>query len=320
MLLDVINLSTHFFTPRGILKAVDNVSFRVENGETLALVGESGSGKSVAALSLLNLIPNPPGKITSGEIFFEGKDILKLSSEEIRKIRGNRIAMIFQEPMTSLNPVLTIGDQVMEPIIHHKGISKAETAQACWQLLEKVHIPDPKMRAKSYPHMLSGGMKQRSVIAMGLSCSPSLIIADEPTTALDVTIQAQLLELMKQLTRDMGTSMILITHDLGIVARYADRVNVMYAGHIVEKASVKELYANPGHPYTMALMASVPRIDHDFKKKLKPIQGNPPDLLNIPKGCAFHPRCNQKRNICMEVSPKLKLMDNNHEIACWIYE
>jgi len=320
MLLNVKNLSTHFYTPNGVIKAVDNISFDLNKGETLALVGESGCGKSVTAMSILNLIPNPPGKIINGEIIFENRDILKLNSKEIRQVRGNRIAIIFQEPMTSLNPFLTVGYQIMEPLILHKGLQKKDAYKTCCNLLEKVHISDSKLRAKSYPHMFSGGMKQRTMIAMGLSCEPSLIIADEPTTALDVTIQAQLLELMKNLTREIKSSMILITHDLSIVARYADKVNVMYAGRIVEKASAKELYANPCHPYTIALMDSIPRIDRDIKKKLTPVQGNPPDLHNLPNGCTFHPRCNKMIDKCKELSPELKPLGNNHETACWINE
>jgi oligopeptide/dipeptide ABC transporter ATP-binding protein len=320
MLLNVKHLSTHFISSKGVLKAVDDISFSINKGEILALVGESGSGKSVTALSLLRLIPNPPGKITGGEIVFENRDLLKLNPEDMRQVRGNRIAMIFQEPMTSLHPILSIEEQVMEPLIHHKGIQRTKALNACYQLLEKVHISDPPIRGKSYPHMLSGGMKQRSMIAMALSCNPSLIIADEPTTALDVTIQAQLLELLKDLTNEMGTSMLLITHDLGIVARYAHIVHVMYAGKIVEKASIETLYSYPRHPYTMALMASIPRIDQDCRKKLTPVQGNPPDLFNIPKGCAFHPRCPKKQEKCMEETPKLIPLANNHETACWIYE
>ena len=320
MLLEIKNLSTHFYTSKGIVKAVDNISFHVNKGETLALVGESGCGKTVTALSLLRLIANPPGKITSGEIVFENKNLLQLSQKKMRQVRGNRMAMIFQEPNTSLNPVITVGDQLMEPLIAHKGMSKIDSLKACWNLLKKVHISEPKIRSQSFPHMLSGGMKQRAMIAMGISCKPSLIIADEPTTALDVTIQAQLLELIKQLTKEMGTSMILITHNLGLVARYANRVHVMYAGNIVEKASVNDLFASPKHPYTIALMSSIMRIDQDIKKKLTPIQGNPPDLYHLPKGCAFHPRCNHKIDICTDVSPQLKPLGNNHETACWINE
>ena len=320
MLLTVKNLQTHFFTQQGIAKAVDNVSFELDHGKIMALVGESGSGKSVTALSLIRLIPNPPGKIIGGEIQFEGKDILTLNNEDMRQIRGNRIAMIFQDPMTSLNPVLTVGDQLTEPLIIHKKACQSSALKACWNLLARVHISAPQSRAKAYPHMFSGGMKQRVMIAMGLSCNPSLIIADEPTTALDVTIQAQLLELMKNVTKDVGTAMILITHDLGLVARYADTVNVMYAGRIIEKASARDLYANPGHPYTKALMASIPRIDQDIKIKLTPIQGHPPDLLCLPQGCAFHPRCNQRMDRCMKETPQLKSIANNHDIACWINE
>ena len=318
MLLEVKNLSTHFFTEDGLIKAVDGISYDLNEGETLGLVGESGCGKSVSALSLLRLIPNPPGKIVSGQVFFEGQDLLKLSEDEICSVRGNRMAMIFQEPMTSLNPVLTIGRQVMEPMELHKGMSKVEALMECLRLLTKVHIPEPRTRVNAYPHQFSGGMRQRAMIAMGLSCDPRLIIADEPTTALDVTIQAQLLELMKGLTRDFGTALIIITHNLGVVARYADRVNVMYAGRFVEKATARDLYKDPLHPYTIGLMASVPRLDQDVKQKLLPVEGQPPDLLSLPAGCAFHPRCSHRVEKCMEEAPRLKTVADNHEIACWV--
>jgi oligopeptide transport system ATP-binding protein len=316
-LLDVKNLQTYFITDDGLVKAVDGVSFDLREGETLGLVGESGCGKSVSALSILRLIPNPPGKIVGGEIIFEGRDLIKLGEDEIRAVRGNRIAMIFQEPMTSLNPVLTIGRQVSEPIMVHRNTSKAEALKESIKLLESVKIPAAETRVKSYPHHFSGGMRQRAMIAMGLGCNPKLIIADEPTTALDVTIQAQLLELMKNLTRDHGTALIIITHNLGVVARYADRVNVMYAGRIVEKGAARSIYGDPRHPYTVGLMASVPRLDQDTKKKLVPIEGQPPDLLYVPPGCAFHPRCTYAADKCRKVAPELKTVDTNHEIACW---
>ncbi|MCP4752403.1 MAG: ABC transporter ATP-binding protein [Proteobacteria bacterium] len=318
-LLDVKNLSTCFLTDDGMVKAVDDVSYDLEEGETLGLVGESGCGKSVSALSIMRLIPNPPGKITDGEIIFDGKDIMKMDDKEVCALRGNQISMIFQEPMTSMNPVYTIGRQLAEPLELHKDMSKQEAWQEAINLLTKVQIPEAPLRVKAYPHQFSGGMRQRAMIAMGMGCVPKLIIADEPTTALDVTIQLQLLEILKKLTRDFGTSLIIITHNLGIVARYADRINVMYAGRIVEKATAKDLYANPSHPYTIGLMASVPRLDEEVGRKLVPIEGQPPDLLAVPKGCAFHPRCPYAENKCREETPELKVInDNNHQTACWI--
>jgi oligopeptide transport system ATP-binding protein len=317
-LLEVKNLQTYFFGHEGTVKAVDGVSFDVHEGETLGLVGESGCGKSVSALSILRLIPNPPGEIVDGEIFFEGRDLLKLSDEEIRKVRGNRIAMIFQEPMTSLNPVLTIGRQIAEPMEVHRNAPLKEALQKAKELLGKVQIADSDSRVRDYPHQFSGGMRQRAMIAMGLGCDPRLIIADEPTTALDVTVQAQLLELLKNLTRDFSMALIIITHNLGVVARYADRVNVMYAGKIVEKGSAHDIYEDPMHPYTIGLMASVPKLDQDVKKKLVPIQGQPPNLANVPKGCAFHPRCNYAVDRCRKETPQLVLVGGKHERACWV--
>ncbi|MBA4367549.1 MAG: peptide ABC transporter ATP-binding protein [Desulfobacterium sp.] len=317
-LLEVRNLQTHFFTDQGIIRAVNGISYDLHEGETLGIVGESGCGKSISAFSILRLIPNPPGKIVNGEVIFEGTDLLQLSDREMCAVRGNKIAMIFQEPMTSLNPVLTIGHQVMEPMVLHQKIGKKQAIQESIQLLSKVQLSEPEARMNSFPHQLSGGMRQRVMIAMGMSCKPKLIIADEPTTALDVTIQAQLLELMKGLTRDIGTALILITHNLGIVARYADRVLVMYAGRIVEKATAKKLYSSPSHPYTIGLLASVPRLDQDLKKSLSPIEGQPPDLLNLPKGCAFHPRCRYRIPKCFTQSPELEQISDNHEKACWV--
>lgn len=317
-LLDVKNLSTHFFTDDGLVKAVDNISYSLNEGETLGLVGESGCGKSVSALSLLRLIPNPPGKIVSGKVLFEGRNLLTLSEDEMCRIRGNRIAMIFQEPMTSLNPVMSIGRQLMEPMEIHCQMTREEIQKRCIDLLKRVHISEAPTRMNAYPHQFSGGMLQRAMIAMGLTCDPRLVIADEPTTALDVTIQAQLLELMKELTREFGTALIIITHNLGIVARYADRVNVMYAGRIVEKSTAVDLYKNPGHPYTIGLMASIPRLNQDIKTKLSPIEGQPPDLLHLPPGCSFHPRCRYRIERCLNETPELRTINENHEIACWI--
>jgi oligopeptide/dipeptide ABC transporter ATP-binding protein len=271
----------------------------------------------VSALSLLRLIPGPSGRIVKGEIFFEGRDLLLMNNDEICSIRGNRIAMIFQEPMTSLNPVLTIGYQVMEPLMVHKNMERKAGIQACIELLKSVQIPDAHLRMDAYPHQFSGGMRQRAMIAMSLSCKPKLIIADEPTTALDVTIQAELLELMKGLTRDNGTAMIIITHNLGVVARYADKVMVMYAGKAIEKALTIDLYRRPRHPYTQGLLASVPSLDQDITQKLKPIEGQPPDLANLPKGCAFEPRCFLADQRCRNASPVLTKVSENHEVACW---
>jgi oligopeptide transport system ATP-binding protein len=317
-LLEVKNLHTHFFTEDGIVKAVDGISYDLYEGETLGLVGESGCGKTVSALSVLRLIPNPPGKVVEGEVLFEGRDLLTLSEDEICDVRGNRIAMIFQEPMTSLNPVLTIGRQIAEPMELHLDMSKDDALSKSVTLLEEVQIPEAKTRIMAYPHLFSGGMRQRAMIAMGLGCNPTLIIADEPTTALDVTIQAQLLELLKGLTQEFGTALIIITHNLGVVARYADRVNVMYAGRIVEKGTAREIYGDPRHPYTIGLMASVPRLDQDMKEKLVPIEGQPPDLLAVPKGCAFHPRCTYAIERCRQEIPILKSVTGKHETACWV--
>ncbi|MBU2645035.1 ABC transporter ATP-binding protein [bacterium] len=317
-LLDVKDLKTYFFTDNGTVKAVDGVSFDLYEGETLGLVGESGCGKSVSAMSILRLIPNPPGQIMNGEIIFDGKNLRTINDEEMRNVRGNDIAMIFQEPMTSLNPSLTVGHQVTEPLEVHASMKKKEALVEAVRLLEQVQIPEAAIRAKAYPHQFSGGMRQRAMISMGLSCSPKLIIADEPTTALDVTVQAQLLELMKGLTRDFSMSLIIITHNLGVVARYADRVNVMYAGRIVEKGTAEDIYDHPRHPYTLGLMASVPRLDQDTRQKLVPIEGQPPDLANLPKGCAFHPRCKYVIDKCRQESPLLEKVGEKHEKACWI--
>jgi oligopeptide transport system ATP-binding protein len=316
-LLRVSDLTVSFRTPRGMVRAVEGVSFDVAPGETLAIVGESGSGKSVTALSILRLIPDPPGRIERGEVLFEGQDLLKLDDAGIRAVRGNRIAMIFQEPMSSLNPVLTVGIQVGEPINLHRKVPWMQAFEHVKALLAKVSIPDAASRLESYPHQYSGGMRQRVMIATALACEPRLIIADEPTTALDVTVQAQILELLKQLTRDTNSALILITHDLGVVARYADRVAVMYGGRIIETAPARELYARPRHPYTRGLMESVPRLDLDSSKRLVPIHGQPPDLTDLPPGCAFAPRCKHTLDRCRAERPALEAVGEQHFKACF---
>jgi len=319
-LLKVEDLHTQFFTEDGVVNAVNGVSYDVMPGEILGLVGESGCGKTVSALSILRLIPNPPGKISSGRILFEGEDILKMSEGEIRHIRGNKIGMIFQEPMTSLNPVLTIGRQLTETLELHLKMDKQAATQRAIELLEMVGIPEAKSRIKDYPHQFSGGMRQRVMIAMALSCNPKLLLADEPTTALDVTIQAQILELLTRLTRELGTSVIIITHNLGVVARYADRVNVMYAGRVIESASAIELYHKPKHPYTLGLLRSVPRLDQAQKARLDPIEGMPPDLINMGPGCSFQPRCRFAVDRCEKETPPLVSTGSEHMVACWEWE
>ena len=315
-LLSVRDLVTRFRIGRGTVTAVDHVSFDVGAGETLAIVGESGSGKSVTALSILRLIPDPPGVIEGGQILFDGRDLLKLSDAEIRNVRGNRIAMIFQEPMSSLNPALTIGMQVGEPINQHRRTPWAAALDMARDLLGRVRMPDPASRISAYPHQFSGGMRQRAMIAMALACEPQLIIADEPTTALDVTVQAQILDLLKDLAQSARSALILITHDLGVVARYADRVVVMYAGRVVESAPARELYARPRHPYTRGLMASVPRLDGDTGKRLVPIEGQPPNLAALPAGCAFAPRCQHAIDACRQIRPPLHDVGSQHQVAC----
>jgi oligopeptide/dipeptide ABC transporter ATP-binding protein len=315
-LLQVRNLRTTFLTSAGAVRAVDGVSWDVQEGETVALVGESGCGKSVSALSIMRLVAEPAGRIEGGEILYKGRDLLKLSEPEMQQVRGREIAMVFQEPMTSLNPVLTIGRQLTEGLEIHLGM-KGPAAQArATELLAMVGIPDPARRLAQYPHHFSGGMRQRMMIAMALACNPSLILADEPTTALDVTIQAQILELMRDLSRRLKVAMLIITHHLGVVARYADRVNVMYAGRIIEQATAGEIYANPRHPYTLGLLRSVPRLDEPRRARLDPIQGQPPDLTRLPPGCAFAPRCAYKVERCAEV-PVLEDVTPGHSSACW---
>ncbi len=315
-LLRVRDLTTRFRTERGVVTAVDRVSFDVEAGETLAIVGESGSGKSVTALSILRLIPNPPGRIESGEILFDGRDLLGLSDPEMRAVRGDRIAMIFQEPMSSLNPSLTVGMQVAEPINLHRSTPWREAIEHAKNLLGLVRMSDTGSRVAAYPHQFSGGMRQRAMIAMALACQPQLIIADEPTTALDVTVQAQILDLLHELAGGARSALILITHDLGVVARYAHRVVVMYAGRVVESAPATELYARPRHPYTRGLMASVPKLDGDTSRRLVPIEGQPPDLSTLPAGCAFAPRCGHASDRCRVERPVLRDVGERHQIAC----
>ena len=317
-LLEVRDLRTEFNTESGIIKAVDGVSYDLQEGETLGLVGESGCGKSVSALSLMQLIPNPPGKIVGGEAIFEGVDLLKLNEKQMRDIRGNKIAMIFQEPMTSLNPVLTIGRQLTETVEIHLGLGREAAIRRSIEFLEMVGIPDAKTRLSAYPHQFSGGMRQRVMIAIALSCNPKLLLADEATTALDVTIQAQILELIQQLSTELGTAVILITHNLGIVARYADRVNVMYAGKIIEHGTADEIYETPKHPYTRGLLGSVPRLDVDRDDRLASIEGMPPDLDRLPEGCAFMPRCPYAVEQCAaEVPPLMSNENSKHMYACW---
>ncbi len=317
-LLEVRALHTEFRTGAGLVRAVDGISYTVEHGETVAIVGESGSGKSVGALSILRLIPDPPGRITGGEILFDGKDLRGLSEAEMREIRGRDIGMVFQEPMTSLNPVLTIARQITETLEQHQGADRQTAERRALELLEMVGIADPKRRLRQYPHQLSGGMRQRVMIAVALACNPKLIIADEPTTALDVTIQAQILELMKSLTRRLGVAQIIITHNLGVVARYASRVNVMYAGRIVEAGSAEAIYHNPRHPYTMALLKSVPRLDQPRRARLDPVDGQPPDLTRLDGGCSFRPRCRFAVEQCAAARPPLAAVgEPGHFSACF---
>ena len=320
-LLDVRDLRTTFTTGAGLVRAVDGVSWDVSEGETVALVGESGCGKSVSALSIMRLVAGPAGRIEGGRVLFRGRDLLALDEQDMQGIRGREIAMVFQEPMTSLNPVLTIGRQITEGLEIHLKMRPAESRARAIELLGMVGIPDSERRLAQYPHQFSGGMRQRMMVAMALACNPSLILADEPTTALDVTIQAQILELMQSLSRRLGVAMLIITHNLGVVARYADRVNVMYAGRIIERATAAELYANPRHPYTLGLLRSVPRLDEAMRARLDPIDGQPPDLTRLPPGCAFAPRCAFRAERCeREVPPLVAAGGAGHVSACWEIE
>jgi oligopeptide transport system ATP-binding protein len=318
-LLQVKDLRTYFYTPDGVVKAVDGVSFDLQPGETLGIVGESGCGKSVTALSIMRLIPTPPGRIVAGQVIFEGEDLLQKDPDEMRRVRGRRIAMIFQDPMTSLNPVLTVGRQISEALELHLRLDPGAARRRTIELLDMVGIPSARQRVNDYPHQFSGGMRQRVMIAMALSCNPRLLIADEPTTALDVTIQAQILELLKNLTREFHTAVMLITHNLGVVAGMCDRVLVMYAGRIVEEAPTTLLFERPAHPYTLGLLRSVPRLDEARKERLVPIEGLPPDLINLPPGCPFAPRCAFAGEKSFQERPELMAVgdDPRHRAACW---
>jgi oligopeptide transport system ATP-binding protein len=315
--LDVRNLRTYFYTEDGVVKAVDGLSYHVQRGECVGLVGESACGKSVSAMSILRLIPYPPGVIEGGEILFKGEDLLQASEERMREIRGNRIAMVFQEPTTSLNPVLTVGRQISESIELHLGMDRKSALAESVRLLKMVGIPDSERRIRDYSYQFSGGMQQRIMIAMALSCNPELIIADEPTTSLDVTVQAQILEIIARLRSEQDTAAIIITHNLGVVARYVDRVNVMYAGNLVETGPTEVIYAQPEHPYTLGLLASVPRLDQHTKQSLRVIKGSPPNRAHLPKGCSFAPRCDYVMERCWEEKPQLETVGADHRRACF---
>jgi oligopeptide transport system ATP-binding protein len=320
-LLEIKDLQTRFYTDEGIVNAVNGVSYSMAEGEILGVVGESGCGKSVHALSIMRLIPDPPGKIDKGEIIFYGRDLMDLSDSEMRDVRGAQIAMVFQDPMTSLNPVYTVGDQIMEALKIHKGMDSKQARNRTEELLSLVGIPDAKQRVNDYPHQFSGGMRQRAMIAMALSCDPKLLIADEPTTALDVTIQAQILDLVKRLQENLGMAIMWITHDLGIIAELAHKVNVMYAGYIVERGSVRDIFKHTRHPYTIGLLGSLPRLDEAPGTKLVSIPGLPPDLIALPPGCPFAARCTYAIDKCEEEMPQLEQMDgSDHTIACWRWE
>jgi peptide/nickel transport system ATP-binding protein len=320
-LLEIKGLKTHFFTEEGVVRAVDGVDLHIAKGETLGVVGESGCGKTVTALSVMKLIAMPPGRIVEGQMLYQGKDLVTLPPAQMRKIRGKEISMVFQEPMTSLNPVFTIGEQIAEAIRLHEGLGRRDAMAKTVDMLKLVHIPNPERRVKEYPHQLSGGMRQRVMIAMALSCNPKLLIADEPTTALDVTIQAQILELLNELKAKLGMAVMLITHDMGVIAETAQRVMVMYAGKVVEEAPVRELFKEPLHPYTQGLLRSIPRIDlaATQKQRLEAIPGVVPSLLNLPKGCRFTPRCPHAKPVCSEQEPVLKEVRPGHKVSCWLY-
>jgi oligopeptide/dipeptide ABC transporter ATP-binding protein len=321
-LLTVRELKTHFFTFDGVAKAVDDVSFFLDRGEVLGVVGESGCGKSVTAQSIMRLIPEPPGRIVHGEILFDGIDLVRLPMEKVRGIRGNRIAMIFQEPMTSLNPVFTVGNQISEMFMLHEKLGRRDSMARAVEMLRKVQIPAPEKRVHEYPHQLSGGMRQRAMIAMALSCNPEILIADEPTTALDVTVQAQILDLMLGLKQDFDTAILMITHDLGVIAEIASRVVVMYAGKVVEESGTVDLFEAPKHPYTQGLLKSIPKLGSRAggdRKRLTEINGIVPGLLNLPEGCAFHPRCPHVMGLCRTEMPELIDLDDYRRVRCWLY-
>ncbi len=317
-LLQVQDLAVQFDTLEGVVHAVNGISYTLEEGDTLGIVGESGCGKSVSVLALMRLIQQPPGKIVSGQALYRGRDLLKLSEAEMQQVRGKEIAMIFQDPMTSLNPVLTVGRQLSEPLVVHMGMSWQEARRRSVELLEMVGIPQAGDRYSDYPHQFSGGMRQRAMTAMALACNPSILIADEPTTALDVTIQAQIIDLVKGLRDRLGMAVIWITHDLGIIAGLAEKVIVMYAGFIVERGNVDDIYGDPRHPYTLALLKSLPRVDRSSSERLATIQGLPPDLLGLPPGCPFAPRCDRAVEHCLRENPRLEAVADGHEAACWV--
>lgn len=316
ILLKVDDLTMYFHTRDGVVKAVNGVSYELRENSTIAIVGESGSGKSVTALTLMGLVPMPPGKVEKGAAYFKGRNLLELPEKEMQKIRGNEIAMIFQDPMTSLNPVYRIGRQLAEPLMLHKGLDKKAAWNRAIELLRSVGIPHPEKRVRDYPHQFSGGMRQRVMIAMALACDPDILIADEPTTALDVTIQAQIIELMQDVQKRTGSAIIMITHDLGVVADMADTVLVMYAGKPVEFGNTEDVYKRPYHPYTWGLMGSIPRADMTEKEELTPIEGTPPSLIDLPAGCAFHPRCPYAKDICSREVPELRVISEGHSAAC----
>ncbi|MBB2481399.1 ABC transporter ATP-binding protein [Bacillus sp. APMAM] len=317
-LLEVSNLEVNFKTYGGEVQAVRDVSFHVEKGEIMAIVGESGSGKSVTVQTIMDLIPTPPGKIKGGKILFQGKDLLKLSKKEMRKLKGSKISMVFQDPMTSLNPTMKVGKQIEESILNHQQVTKGQARKKAVEMIKLVGIPNPEERYHQYPHEFSGGMRQRAMIAIALACNPELLIADEPTTALDVTIQAQVLNLMKDLQEKTNTAIILITHDLGVVAETAQRVAVMYAGVIVETGSVEDIFESPKHPYTWGLLESIPNFEAEEKERLIPIEGSPPDLFNPPKGCPFAARCKYAMEVCVDYMPPEFEIENGHTAKCWL--
>ena len=319
LLLEVKNLKTYFYTDEGVVRAVDGISFDIKKEETLGMIGESGCGKSVSALSIMRLISEPPGRIMEGEINFQGENLREKSEPEMRRIRGNEIAMVFQEPMTSLNPLLTIGDQIAEAIILHQKVDKREAQFRVIEMLGRVGMPSPERRAQQYPHQLSGGMRQRVMIGMALSCNPLLLIADEPTTALDVTIQAQILELMERFKKELEMALFLITHNLGVIAEVSDRVVLVYAGKTVEYADVISIFKHPRHPYMRGLLESAPRLD-DVGEKLKVIKGVVPTALNLPEGCRFHPRCEKVMEVCRVKPPRILEVEENHWVRCWLYD
>lgn len=319
VILQVRDLKTYFTVDEGVVKAVDGVSFDLHKGETLGIVGESGSGKSVTNLSIINMIPNPPGKIVGGQVLFSGKDLLKIPASELRHIRGNKISMIFQDPMTSLNPFLKISTQMIETIVLHQGLDKKAAKEKAIEMLKLAGIPAPEKRIDQYPHQFSGGMRQRVMIAMGLSCNPEILIADEPTSALDVTIQAQILELMQELTKRLGTAVILITHSLGVVAGMCDTLCVMYAGRIVERGKTDDIFEDPKHPYTQGLIRSVPRLDKENADRLYSIPGQPPNVIDLPDCCPFYPRCEKAMDICKKKYPAIANFEQGRAVSCWLY-